>query len=163
VIVDALLEAAIEPLPAPANPPVVLTAGVLPGEREDRPSRATVARVVDAASILVGRWGAFQRCVERRESNGRPHVVNSSGHAGLYQFSTSWRHGLPYVVQRALVRAGLPTREARAIRLSLPHRIERWPARMQRVGFAGVIHEGGTGAALRHWSLAGSPCNALAR
>jgi hypothetical protein len=33
--------------------------------------------------------GAFGKCVVERESGGRPQVMNSSGHYGLYQFSLS--------------------------------------------------------------------------
>lgn len=154
------LAAYTDPLPAPE--PTVVAAGVVAGEREPRPDRAQVSRIVSLAGNLTGHWGAFQRCVAHRESKGSPTVVNSSGHAGIYQFSIRWRHGLPYVVQRGLIHAGMPSRDARAIRLSLPSRIERWPARFQHVGFAQVIREGGQAAAMRHWGLAGSACNGLA-
>jgi len=158
---DLILAAVVEAMHAPDPAPVV-AAGVS-GPREPRPSRAQVSRVVGAASVLPGRWGAFQRCVEHRESKGSPTVVNASGHAGIYQFAIGWRHGLPYIVQRGLVAHGMTRRDARTIRLALPTRIEQWPAKYQRVGFAQVIREGGRAAALRHWGLAGSVCQGLVR
>jgi len=161
ILLSALAEVMVDLQPTPA--PTVIAAGVVGGEREPQPSRGQVSRVVARAGLLTGHWGAFQRCVAHRESKGSPTVVNSSGHAGVYQFSIRWRHGLPFVVQRGLVHAGMSNRQARAIRLSLPSRIERWPARFQHVGFAQVIREGGRDAAMRHWGLNGSRCQGLAR
>ena len=155
-----LLAAYTDPLPTPE--PTVVAAGVVAGEREPRPDRAQVSRIVAAASIVPARWQAFAACVERRESGGNSRAVNrSSGAAGLYQFMPAWRRGLPYVVGRGLVRAGMTPGAARAVRLSLPHRIEAWPARFQRVAFAQIIHEGGRTAALRHWH-GGRGCDGLA-
>jgi hypothetical protein len=132
-----------------------------PDDREPAPSRAAAATA--AASVVPGRWQAFARCVERRESNNQPHVVNSSGHAGLYQFSRAWTHSLPYIIARGLKAHGMTARQARSIRISLAgKRIEQYPAIYQRVAFAQVLAEGGRAAAMRHWHLSGSPCNALA-
>jgi len=159
MILDALVSAALDPAPIPE--PTVAAAGVVPGEREPRPSRAQVARTT--AAIPPAGWVDFAACVEDRESHGIPTVVNGSGHAGLFQFSRNWAHGLPYVVQRALVAAGMPVKEARAIRKTLAAKpIHRWPAIYQRIGFAQVIREGGRAAAFRHWGLNGSRCNGLA-
>lgn len=131
-------------------------------DREPAPSRAAISRIVQAASLAPTRWRAFQACVEQRESNGSPTAVNASGHAGLYQFSRAWTGALPHVVARGLKAHGMSTGAVRTIRLSLTgDRIETYPARYQRVAFAQVLREGGTAAALRHWGLAGSSCNAL--
>ena len=132
-------------------------------DRQPSPSRAAVSRIVEAATLAPAGFRAFQACVEERESHGSPTVVNASGHAGLYQFSRSWTHALPYLVSRGLRAHGMSKGEARTIRLLLVgKRIEQYPARYQRVAFAQVLREGGVAAAMRHWHLAGSPCNALA-
>ena len=146
MILDALVAAAIT-LPDP--------------DRHHSPSRAAVSRIVEAASLPPAGWGAFAACVEERESHGNPRALNASGHAGLVQWSRDWSRGLPYVVARGLVAHGMPRGYARTIRLSLPHRIEAWPAVLQRVAFSRVLVEGGRSAAMRHWSLAGSRCNGL--
>jgi hypothetical protein len=134
-----------------------------PDDRAPHPSRAAASRIVATAALAPSRWRAFQRCVEHRESNNQPGVVNSSGHAGLYQFSRAWTHSLPYIIARGLKAHGMTTRQARSIRISLAgKRIEQYPAIYQRVAFAQVIAEGGRDAAMRHWHLSGSPCNGLA-
>ena len=122
-----------------------------------------LASVVKLAAKPPARFRAFARCVESRESHGNPRAVNDSGHAGLYQFSRDWTHALPYVIARGLKAHGMPAHRARTVRLSLTGtRIERYPAVLQRVAFAQVLREGGVAAAMRHWHLSGSPCNALA-
>jgi hypothetical protein len=128
-----------------------------PDDRTPAPSRAAAATA--SASIVPGRWQAFARCVERRESHGQPGIVNhSSGAAGLFQFMPAWRHGLPYMVAHRLHEHGMARHDAAAIRrrlASLP--INRWPAIYQRIGFAEVIATGGW----RHWT-GGHGCNGLA-
>jgi hypothetical protein len=47
----------------------------------------TVALTSASASSTPG--GSFGQCVVSRESGGKPQVMNSSGHYGLYQFSAS--------------------------------------------------------------------------
>lgn len=132
-------------------------------DRKPSPSRAAVSRIVELSTLAPAGFRAFQQCVEQRESHGNPTVVNSSGHAGLYQFARDWTHSLPYIVARGLKANGMPTAQARTIRLSLTgKRVEQYPAAYQRVAFAQVLREGGVAAAMRHWRLAGSPCNALA-
>jgi len=44
---------------------------------------------VQAANISTAGMGGFQACVISRESGGNSQVMNSSGHYGLYQFSSS--------------------------------------------------------------------------
>lgn len=154
-----LTDLAVELLADVPTPTPVLTvaaAGQIPG-------RAPFTRIRDKAATLPTRWRAFGACVENRESHGNPRAINGSGHMGLFQFSQSWRRGLPYVVQRALVTAGLPVDDARTVRRLLARKpINHWPAVYQRIGFARVLVEGGHAAAMRHWHLAGSACNALA-
>ena len=153
MIIPAILDAIADTPPAP-EPTVAAS--------ELRPSRANVSRVTELASMLPPRWRAFGLCVERRESHSVPTVINASGHMGLYQFSRSWNRGLPYIVQRALVAAGMPIEQARAVRKRLARQpINHWPAIYQRIGFARVIVEGGRDAALRHWGLQGSVCDGL--
>ena len=130
----------------------------LPTDHAPRPSRATVSRVVDAASLPPKGWAAFARCVEHRESKGHAGVVNSSGHMGLYQFGRQWAHGLPFMVAHRLHTHGLSKAAAAAIRRDLAATpINRWPAVYQRIGFAEVIATGGW----RHWT-GGHGCNGLA-
>ena len=130
-----------------------------PAERDPSPSRSAASRIVSTAALAPARWRPFQRCVEQRESNGIPTVVNSSGHAGLYQFSRAWSHGLPYMVADRLRNHGLSRGAAAAIRRDLSATpIQRWSATLQRVAFAAAISVPGND---RHWALAGSSCEAL--
>lgn len=159
MILPAIVELLADPTPAPE--PTVASAGRVPG----RPSRATALRsVVAAAAVMPARWQPFADCVIERESGGSPTILNAagSGAAGLAQWMPAWRSGLPYVLARALKAHGATPRQARTVRLSLPHRIEQWPERYQRAAFAQILVEGGRAAAMRHWFLAGSRCNRLA-
>jgi hypothetical protein len=124
-----------------------------------RPNRGTHARVVAEATALPRAWSAFAECVEKRESNGLPDVINpSSGAAGLYQFMPAWRDGLPYMVADRLRDYGMPSKVARGVREWLSsHNIEAWPVAYQRIGFAAVVMSGGW----RHWTLPGSRCQGL--
>ena len=126
-----------------------------------RPSRS-VSAVRRAATPPTG-WSAFASCVEHRESHGNPRAVNPSGAAGLFQFMPNWRHGAPYIVRERLMQFGTSGTQARSVRLYLSRlgRIEKYPALYQRIAFAEVIEDGGRSAALRHWGLAGSRCQAL--
>jgi len=138
---------------------IVSLALVPDADRIPQPSRAEVARVASAASLTSPRWRPFAKCVEHRESKGVPTVVNSSGHAGLFQFSRDWRHGLPFMVADRLRAHGLSKGAAAAIRRELSAKpINKWSATYQRIGFAEVVERGGW----RHWYLAGSRCNGLA-
>lgn len=127
-----------------------------------RPGRGTYSRLVTLAALPPRGWSAFAVCIEARESGGRPGVVNSSGHAGLFQFSREWVGSLHWVVSRRLDTFGMSAHLRKLVRDYLDTRpIQHWPATYQRIGFAGVLAEGGTSAALRHWGLAGSRCNGL--
>jgi hypothetical protein len=125
----------------------------------NRPSRGAHSRVVADAADLPQEWEPFAQCVEQRESNGLPKVVNaSSGAAGLHQWMPAWRNGLPYVVADRLREYGMPNKVARDVRIWLSsHLIQDWPAVYQRIGFAAVVTSGGW----RHWYLANSKCNGL--
>lgn len=125
----------------------------------ERPSQPSKAAIINDAAVPPARWRLFAKCVEHRESNGRPDVINSSGHMGLYQFSREWAHGLPFMVAERLREHGMSLATARALRKHLSTTsIHHWPAQLQRVGFAAVISVPGND---RHWALAGSSCEAL--
>lgn len=110
------------------------------------------------AAAAVSPMPEFSKCVERRESNGVPTVVNASGHAGLFQFAKGWRRGLSYMVAERLREHGMNRSHARTVRITLSSTpIHRWKAIYQRIGHAQVLDEGGW----RHWSLPGSPCQGL--
>jgi hypothetical protein len=128
-------------------------------DRHPSPSRAAVARIVEAATVLPGRWQAFARCVIARESHGNPKARNPHSSAqGKYQFlDRSWRRGLSFMVRDRLVRVGMTRGAANALRRDLASRpIAEWSASLQDVGFAEVITRGGW----EHWS-GGHGCNAL--
>lgn len=123
------------------------------GERPDRP---TQAHIIATASHPPARWRLFARCVEHRESNNQPHVINSSGHMGLFQFSREWQRGLSFMVAERLREYGMSRANAKTVRQHLTTTpINHWPAQLQRVGFAAAISIPGND---RHWALAGSTC-----
>lgn len=72
--------------PAPPPPPVLHTVTVSPGYRRTY-HRATSSS--GYANVNPGSYSGFQQCVIQRESGGNSQVMNSSGHYGLYQFSSS--------------------------------------------------------------------------
>jgi Fe-S cluster biosynthesis and repair protein YggX len=56
------------------------------------------------------------------------------------------------------VQFGMPFQQAKRVRVYLSGQpIHKWPGELQDVLFNEVIERGGW----RHWSLGGSPCNAL--
>ena len=65
------------PAPAPAAAAPVATSGSAP------------AQATASASGTYSGGGGFASCVIARESGGNSQVMNSSGHYGLYQFSSS--------------------------------------------------------------------------
>jgi hypothetical protein len=145
---DTLIGAAVE------------AAAVTDSDRElavARPSRSVSA--VREALVMPRSHRLFRDCVANRESHDNPRAVNrSSGAAGTYQFLPAWRNGLPYMVRDRLVRAGLPKKKAKQVRIYLSKRpIQKWPATYQTLGFAEAMHRGGS----FHWRLAGSRCEAV--
>jgi LysM repeat protein len=50
---------------------------------------AAPASHTSAAQVSVSSYSGFQACVIRAESGGNSQVMNSTGHYGLYQFSSS--------------------------------------------------------------------------
>jgi LysM repeat protein len=79
--------------PAPAPVPVPSTASTsapADDETSGTPQSAPVtAAPVQDTSVSTAGDGSFQQCVIARESGGDSQVMNSSGHYGLYQFSSS--------------------------------------------------------------------------
>jgi LysM repeat protein len=75
----AQLGPAPAPAPAPASTEQTAT---------DQQAPAGVAQPAQSASTYTGS-GSFQECVISAESGGNSQVTNSSGHYGLYQFSSS--------------------------------------------------------------------------
>ena len=69
------------PAPAPAAAPVAASSSS--SVSTSAPARPTVSGSYSGAS------GSYQACVIARESGGNSQVMNSSGHYGLYQFSSS--------------------------------------------------------------------------
>ena len=69
------------PAPAPVQASTEQTAA-------DQQASAGVAEPAQSASTYSGS-GSFQECVISAESGGNSQVMNSSGHYGLYQFSSS--------------------------------------------------------------------------
>lgn len=128
-----------------------------------RPDRSVSA--VRQASTVPARWRAFASCVLHRESGAsldRPQsgvgALNSSNHAGRWQFGVEWRHGLPYMVRDRLVRYGVGQRQATKVRVWLSgHPIHQWPGLYQDMGAFEVLERGGS----FHWKLAGSRCEGL--
>jgi LysM repeat protein len=72
----------LDPAPAPVQASPAASA-----EAASEP-QAAVAEPAATASTYSGS-GSFQSCVISRESGGNSQVMNSSGHYGLYQFSSS--------------------------------------------------------------------------
>ena len=77
----AQLGPAPAPAPAPAQASTEQTA-------TDQQASTGVAAPAQSASTYTGS-GSFQECVISAESGGNSQVMNSSGHYGLYQFSSS--------------------------------------------------------------------------
>jgi len=86
-------------LTVPAKPAKVPAAPSVLGPAAPAPVQSTSAPVTYAASAPVysapsqaattySGGGSFQSCVIARESGGNSQVMNSSGHYGLYQFSS---------------------------------------------------------------------------
>jgi LysM repeat protein len=73
--------------PAPAPAPVPAQASTEQAATVPQ-SSAEVAEPAQSASTYTGS-GSFQECVISSESGGNSQVMNSSGHYGLYQFSSS--------------------------------------------------------------------------
>jgi hypothetical protein len=73
------------PAPAPAPAPAQASAEQ---PVTDQQAPAEVAAPAQSASTYSGS-GSFQECVISSESGGNSQVMNSSGHYGLYQFSSS--------------------------------------------------------------------------
>jgi len=77
----------LAPTPAPA-PEQVSSPQVSTPQAGTEQASAGVAAPGQAASTYTGS-GSFQECVISAESGGNSQVMNSSGHYGLYQFSSS--------------------------------------------------------------------------
>jgi nucleoid-associated protein YgaU len=78
--------------PAPVQTTVTASAPVTYGQSAPAPvtygqSAPVYSAPTQAASTYTG-GGSFQSCVIARESGGNSQVMNSSGHYGLYQFSS---------------------------------------------------------------------------
>jgi LysM repeat protein len=71
------------PAPAPAAAPAGASSSSSSSSSTSAPARAAVSGSYSGAS------GSYAACVIARESGGNSQVMNSSGHYGLYQFSSS--------------------------------------------------------------------------
>jgi LysM repeat protein len=81
---------ALGPAPAPA-PSTASTASTASygGSYSSASTAAPAPAQTQAPSSYSGSTGSFQACVIAAESGGNSQVMNSSGHYGLYQFSSS--------------------------------------------------------------------------
>lgn len=146
---------------------LILAAAVMIGPVPTDATMAQVqnARAVAAASDIPDKWEPFQECVAKRESHSNYRSFNRSSSAmGKYQFlDNSWRHGGAWNVWKSLIRHGATRAEAKRVRLALMEApIRKWRGVYQEILFAYVITSR-EGMGWRHWFLAGSPCNRLAR
>jgi len=75
----------------PAAPPAQAGSTPQAGSTQGTNGQATSAQAAptQSAGTSSGGDGSFQQCVIARESGGDSQVMNSSGHYGLYQFSSS--------------------------------------------------------------------------
>ncbi len=73
------------PAPSPVSVPAVASAAT-PAPAQTAPVSAAP---VQSTAVSSAGDGSFQACVIQRESGGNSQVMNSSGHYGLYQFSSS--------------------------------------------------------------------------
>jgi hypothetical protein len=77
--------------PAPPPPPVLAVAAVATA-RTGGAYHRTYRQAASSGSygnVNPGSYSGFEACVIARESGGNSQVMNSSGHYGLYQFSSS--------------------------------------------------------------------------
>ena len=124
------------------------------------------AKRMHAAGQLEPEQRPFAACVAKRESGGRPDARNPTSSAqGKYQWlDRSWRRGLAHMTAWRLKDFGMPHRDALRLREWLRDRpIAEWPEPVQDVAFAATLNARGDWSGWRHWYLAGSPCNSLAR
>jgi len=122
------------------------------------------------AAAIPTEWEAFASCVSARESHDNYRAVNRdekgrkrpNSARGRWQFlQGDWGHSLAYMVAARLKAFGMPSADAREIRITLQRiSIDRWRPAYQDIGFIAVITASPRG--WRHWYLAGSRCNALA-
>ena len=78
--------------PAPAPAPSTASAASYGGSYSSASTAAAApaaTQQTQAPSSYSGSTGSFQACVIAAESGGNSQVMNSSGHYGLYQFSSS--------------------------------------------------------------------------
>ena len=95
--VGQVLTVPAKPAKIPSPPSVLGPEGPAPGSAGPSttdheayaPVTATQNAPTQTASTYNGASGSFQACVIARESGGNSQVMNSSGHYGLYQFSSS--------------------------------------------------------------------------
>jgi LysM repeat protein len=79
------------PTPPPAPAPVATTSSTAGYSQTSAPAYSAPAYSAPVQSTTYSGSGgsSFQQCVIARESGGNSQVMNSSGHYGLYQFSSS--------------------------------------------------------------------------
>ena len=132
-----------------------------------RPSRSVSA--LRHASTVPSRWRAFAECVLHRESGAtlerRQSGVGarnpSSSASGRWQMldASGWRTGGAWMVQKRLVRFGVPRSQAREVRVYLARTpISQWDGIWQDVAAFESLESGGW----RHWAN-GDRCDGLAR
>ena len=76
------------PTPPPAPAPVATTSSSTTGYSAPAYSAPVQSAPVQSTTYSGSGGSSFQQCVIARESGGNSQVMNSSGHYGLYQFSS---------------------------------------------------------------------------
>lgn len=118
-----------------------------------------------SAAHIPREWEPFRQCVAERESGHSYRAQNPVSSAqGKYQFlDNNWRHGGGWNVYKALTKHGYdrPTAKRVLHRLHATP-IKKWRPIYQEILFAYVLTSR-EGKGWRHWYLAGSRCNTLAR
>lgn len=86
-----LAGAAMRAIPPPPSPPrpVFVTSARSYRQASPRAGAAVSSSSGSYGNVSAGSYGGFQSCVIARESGGNSQVMNSTGHYGLYQFSSS--------------------------------------------------------------------------
>jgi len=83
-------------------------------------------------------YQSYERCVAERESNGRPHAVNSTGkYRGMYQFDKELARGTTWhIVDWLKTWHSQPKKYAAWLRKTP---MNHWPEEVQKAAFVAVL------------------------
>lgn len=155
---------------------ILMTAAlVMPMDSADRqinlqrPSRSgAYSSPIREAATIPPKHRAWAECVLRRESGGVIHNKQSredarnrsSSASGRWQMldSSGWREGVGWLVQKRLVKFGIPKESAVRVRKHLQATpIWKIDGFWQDIAFIQSVEEGGK----RHWYNGGDKCDKL--